>query len=33
MFLAEQPAACVAAVAVDHRAGWARVDAELVLEA
>src|SRR5262245_66066147 len=33
MFLAEQPAARAAAVAVDHRAGWARVNSEFVLEA
>src|SRR5262249_49729411 len=33
MFLADEPAARAAAVAIDHRAGWARMDAELVLEA
>ena len=33
IFLAEQPPERAAAVAVDHRAGRARVDAELVLEA
>ena len=33
MLLAEQPADGAAAVAVDHRAGRARVDAELVLDA